>query len=194
MIWLTQFLDSFRTPPPFFKRYHYDLYFQPGHATVSHPDSIRAVVSRAKLIPGHRIEVETQEDPADPREVGMAVERRDALRKVFLENSIAEKRLEMHVCPVNGPVAKLGECALLGEIRMFPRVASLSAGVGEPLLSFRELGLLYSARDAVRFPKEHDLGELSRRWGQVDWKRIVGYESLSEWVNAGAHDPLYDRF
>lgn len=178
------------------KIYYFLVCFEPGNAAVTDClsiDSMRQAVWRAQIIPRHRIEIEAHEDLEDMRDAGMAMRRLEALRDYLLVNSIPEERLEMRVRSGKFWVPRTGEFARIGAIRLFPRVASLRSGVGEPLLSCAEVCLLQRARELVVFAKDRELGEFVKRFGQIDWTRIVGYPSLRQWVSKGARHPLYGR-
>ena len=168
--------------------------FEPGDATVTDSLSIESMsqaVWRARILPEHRIEIETHEDRADPREIGLAVSRSKVLRDFFLEKPIPEERLEMRVNPAGFRPPGTGALARRGEIHLFPRVASLGTGLGEPLLGYEEVDLLNSVFETVHYREDNDLGKFARWDGLIDWTRIVGYESLAKWVSAGARHPLF---
>ncbi len=143
--------------------------------------------SDTRKIPGHRIELKACEDPTDPQDAGCAQGRIDFLRRRFLAAQIDEKRLELSTssCYLAGPSA---------EIHLFPRVASLSKD-GQPFLSLEEIIALRTAREIVLLPPNEYTDSKRKsleRYTAKDWMRVIGKESLEEWVRAGAKHPLYD--
>ncbi len=120
---------------------------------------LRMAVERANVIEDHRIEIETHEDPADPREKGAAADRLEAMRRRFLAGStnlfgggdkiaaVTEVRLDMRIhrenCCREIPNDD-EEYARRAEIRMFPPVRS--QGAGTPFLDSAEVSILGWAR------------------------------------------------
>ncbi len=77
--------------------------FDAGSAELTDESSreIRMVVFRAHMVPEHRINIVTHEDPTDSRDQGMAVRRLDTLRRFCLAESISEERILLHTHPEN---------------------------------------------------------------------------------------------
>lgn len=69
------------------------------------------------------------------------------------------------------------------------RVASLFLDVGDRFLSSMEVNGLESARSATFDDDDAKCKELEGQYTTVEWKRIVGHESLRKWLEAGAYHP-----
>jgi hypothetical protein len=149
------------------------------------------VVFRARCIPGHRIVIETHEDPTDPCDVGAAMRRLETLRQHFVAESIDKQRLEMQIHATDCCKETPGEFARRAEIHLFPRVASLCPDVGDELLSEREVCGLDAARGATYQDVDTNCKELEGQYTTVEWKRILGHESLRQWLAAGAYHPYF---
>jgi len=181
------------------KNYIYIIRFDRGTAEVTdkRPDpkgTLWHVVFKATCIPEHRIAIEAHEDPADPCEVGAAMRRLEALRQHLVAKSIDAQRLEMQVhgkncCKETNGIP--GEFWRRAEIRLFPRVESLCTDVGDRFLSYREVYIFESAVLALITHDKVTCKELENQCTRDEWKRILGYESLREWIEAGGYHPLY---
>jgi hypothetical protein len=170
------------------KQYLFILLFDAGSAELSDEistESLRQAVWRAQGIPEHRIAIEAHEDRADSRDVGMAMRRLAALQSHFLTESVPEERLEMQTHTGNCCEEVHGEFARRVEIHLFPRVPSHYPDVGEPFLTYRELQVRQSAWEAVIFHDSEKCKQFEEKYTRTDWKRIVGYDSLREWVEEG---------
>ena len=185
---------------PVTKIYYASIEFDAGSAEFTDESSkgeLRMVIFRAHMIPEHRIDIVTHEDPADSRDKGMAVRRLETLRRFCLAESIPEERLGLHTHPENCSRCREnpGEYARLATACAIPRVASLSDETGEPYLGFEEVYTLQDARDAVRsaimYKNYARYEELERQHSRAEWRRIVGHDSLREWAQAGASHPFY---
>lgn len=149
---------------------------------------------RAHMAPGHRIAIKTYEDQSDPRDFGAAPRRMESLRLFMLAQDVGQARLEMQISAEPRGTGELGDYARCAQVTLFPRVASLCLGVGEPYLSYRELSMLQTAREIALIADVGDKrGLLQERFGEIDWMRLVGHSSFEDWAAAGAHHPLYDR-
>jgi hypothetical protein len=180
------------------KQYLFIVKFYPSSAEVCDEfskQSLRQAVWRARGIPDHRILIETHDDLSDSHDVGMATHRLEALRGYFVAESIDAQRIEGqdHTHTDNCPEHITGEFARRADIHLFPRVLSLCREIGDPFLSLDELSTLELARDTVLFPYRHDWKKVEEKCSKDEWKRIVGYESLTKWAFAGARHPLYDE-
>lgn len=85
---------------PVTKHYSYIILFNRGTAEVidKRPTGgLWHVVFKATCIPGHRIVIETHDDPVDPCEVGAAIHRLEALRQHLVAESVDEQQLEMQI-------------------------------------------------------------------------------------------------
>ena len=149
------------------------------------------MVVRARCIPGHRIVIEAHDDPAVPCEVGAAIRRLEALRQYFVAESVDEHRLEMQIHQENCCKEFPGEYARRAVISLFPRVASLFPDVGDRFLSSMEVDRLDAARFATFDDDDAKCQELECRYTTIEWKRIVGHESLRKWLEAGAYHPYF---
>ena len=181
---------------PVTKQYSYTISFDRGTAAVTDQHAtgpLMQVVTRAKcIIPEHRIFIETHDDPADPSDVGAAMRRLDALRQYLVAESLDAQRLEMRVHAGNCCRGTPSEFARRAEIRLFPRVASLCHGAGDQFLSYTEVCGLESAREATFFDElDTKCKKLECRYTTVEWKRILGHESLRKWIEAGAYHPYF---
>jgi hypothetical protein len=63
--------------------------------------------------------------------------------------------------------------------------------VGDRFLSYREVYILESAVLALITHDKVTCKELENQYTRDEWKRILGYESLREWIEAGGYHPLY---
>ena len=177
------------------KLYYGRVEFDAGSAELTDEYSkkeIGMVTLRAHMIPTHRIDIVTHEDPTDSRDKGMAVHRLDTLRRFCLAESIPENRLELHTHPELCSTCRenSGEYARYARACAFPCTASLS-DVGEFYLSFEEVVTLQSAREALMSKNYERWQELEKQYSPAGWRRIVGHDSLREWLRAGADHPLY---
>jgi hypothetical protein len=184
------------------KLYYWYIHFAPGSAEVTDEHSqaqLQTARFRIQIIPEHRIAIEAHDDPADPADSGTAPRRLEVLRDyVLATKSIDRQRLidpqrlvEMHTH--SGPCCKdfSGELARRAEIYLFPRVASLFPDVGDPFLSCKEFCALDSAIHAEMAHDTQRCEQLDEKHSKVEWKRIVGHDSLKKWIEAGAYHPLY---
>lgn len=151
------------------------------------------VIFRAHMIPEHRIDIVTHEDPTDSRDEGMAVRRLDTLRKFCLAESISEERIVLHTHPENCSSCSEfpGKFARRANACAFPRIASLSDEIGESDLSFEEVVTFQSAREALISKNYERWEELEKQHSPARWRRIVGHDSLRDWLRTGANHPLY---
>lgn len=178
------------------KQYLYSVQFEAGSVDVYDAvsmESLRQAISRAHGIPEHRIAIEAHDDPSDAREVGVAMRRLEALRRLFSAEGIVEQRLEMQTHSASCCQENQGRSARRAEVLLFPRVKSLCLEVGDPFLSFQEVSVLGSAREAAIPYQGEKCRRLEEQYSKYEWKRIVGYESLKKWAEAGARHPLYDE-
>lgn len=179
------------------KHYCYILCFERGSAEVRDKPLIEALwqlVMRTKCLPGHRINIKAHEDPADPCEVGAALRRLEALRHHLVGQSIDAQRIELQVhgqdcCQETKGVT--AEFWWRAEIQLFPRVTSLYPGVGDSLLSEREVSGLSAARSATFHDVDANCKELEGKYTTIEWQRILGHESLRQWIEACAYHPYF---
>ena len=179
---------------PVTKQYSYTISFDRGTAEVTDKYAIGTlmqVVVRAEcIIPEQRIFIETHDDPADPFDVGAAMRRLDALRQYLVAKSFDAQRLEMQVHAGNCCTGTPSEFARRAEIHLFQRVTSLCHGAGDQFLSYTEVCGLESAWEAT-FLDDLDTKKLECRYTTVEWKRMLGHESLRKWIEAGAYHPYF---
>jgi hypothetical protein len=137
--------------------------------------------------------IEAHEDRADPCEAGAAMRRLEVLRQYFLAESIEEERIELQTHAENccAELSKHREWCRRSDIYLFPRVVSLLPDVGGQLLSLREYNGLESARAATFEDDDTMCKKLEGEYTQVEWKRILGHETLREWLEAGAYHPYF---
>lgn len=179
------------------KTYHYFIQFARGSTAIINEIQDRCVLEqplcRAHCIPGHRVVIEAHEDRADPCEAGAAMRRLEVLRQYFLAASIEEERIELHTHAENccAELSKHREWCRRSDIYLFPRVVSLLPDVGGQLLSLREYNGLESARAATFEDDDTMCKKLEGKYTQVEWKRILGHETLREWLEAGAYHPYF---
>jgi hypothetical protein len=179
------------------KTYHYFIQFARGSTAIISEIQDRCVLEqplfRSHCIPGHRIVIEAHEDRADPCEAGAAMRRLEVLRQYFLAESIEEERIELHTHAENccTEKSKHREWCRRSDIYFFPRVVSLLPDVGGQLLSLREYNGLESARAATFEDDDTTCKKLEGKYTQVEWKRILGHETLREWLEAGAYHPYF---
>jgi hypothetical protein len=177
------------------KIYYGSIEFEAGSAELTDESSreIRMVIFRAHMIPEHWIDIVTHEDPTDSHDKGMAVRRLDTLRRFCLAESISEERIVLHTHYENCASCREfpGKFARRANACAFPRIASLSDEIGESYLSFAEVVTLQSAREALMSKDYERWEELEKQHSPAGWKRIVGHDSLREWLRAGADHPLY---
>jgi hypothetical protein len=181
------------------KHYSYTVYFDCGIAEITdkRPDprgTLWHAVFKATCIPGHRIIIKAHEDPVDPCEVGAALRRIEALRHYLVEKSIDAQRIETQVhekdcCKKMKETHE--ELCRRAEIHLFPRVESLCPDVGDALLSEREVSGLDAAMGATFQDVDANCKELEGQYTTVEWKRILGHESLRQWLDAGAYHPHF---
>ena len=179
------------------KHYLYTLRFERGSVEVRDKPLVEALwqlVMRTKCIPGHRIVIEAHEDPADPLEVGAALRRLKALRHHLVAQSIDAQRIELQVhgkdcCQETKGVP--AEFWWRAEIHLFPRVASLYPEVGDALLSEREVSGLEAARGETFHDVDANCKELEGQHTTVEWQRILGHDSLRQWIEASAYHPYF---
>ncbi|HSS29383.1 MAG TPA: hypothetical protein VLL06_00035 [Nitrospiraceae bacterium] len=74
---------------------------------------------------------------------------------------------------------------------MCPRVASLLPDVGDALLSEEEVRGLDAARGATFQDVDANCEELEGQHTTVEWKRILGHESLRQSIEAGTYHPYF---
>lgn len=153
---------------------------------------LEQALMRARGIPGHRIVIEAHEDRTDPCETGAAMRRLEVLRHHFITRSIAEDRLELQVhakncCTEN----KNHERCRRSDIYLFPLVESLFPEIGGRLLSLREYRSLESARAATFENDDATRRKLESKYTTVEWKCILGHETLRAWLESGAHHPYF---
>ncbi|MBH0201339.1 MAG: hypothetical protein HP496_03295 [Nitrospira sp.] len=154
---------------------------------------LEQALRRAHCIPGHRIVIEAHEDRSDPYETGAALRRLDVLRHHFIAGSVKEERLELQIhaencCPEE---SSNSEWRRRADIYLVPRVASLFPDIGGQLLSLRKYRGLESARAATFEDDDTTCKKLEGKYTQVEWKRILGHETLREWLEAGAYHPHF---
>ena len=179
---------------PATKHYLYIIRFDRGTAefTDKRPTgALWQIGLRARSIPGHRIVIHTHDDPTDPCDVGASTLRLEALRRHLVAESVNGQRLEMQIHARNCCKEFPGEYARRAEIHLFPRVESLFPDVGDRLLSSMEVHGLDSAMGATYDDDDSKSKELERQYTTVEWKRIVGHESLRKWLEAGAYHPYF---
>ncbi|MBT5873597.1 MAG: hypothetical protein HOH43_09275 [Candidatus Latescibacteria bacterium] len=178
------------------KTYRYVFRYDSGSTDVTGEidrKTLWLVVWRACVIPEHRIEINTHDDPADSRDVGLAITRLQPLQRRFLSASIPEERIELRPHPENCCKEVPIDYARRAEISLFPRIANLSGDPDEYFLSYDEVNTLQSAREAVIFEDLTRYTLLCEQHTQADWRRILGYDSLDEWADAGAFHSLYSE-
>jgi hypothetical protein len=179
------------------KTYSYYIRFARGSTAIISEIQGRCVLEqplfRAHCIPGHRIVIEAHEDRADPCEAGAAIRRLEVLRQHFIAESIQEERLELHTHAENCCTgqSKNREWYRRADIYLFPRVASLFLDVGGRLLSLREYDGLQSARTATFEDDDTTRKKLEGKYTTVEWKRILGHETVQAWLEAGAYHPYF---
>jgi hypothetical protein len=166
------------------KHYDYWLYYDSGCETPD-DDSINALqlmLWRAKKFRNYRIRVVAHDDTSDLREAGMAAFRLNVLTRHFIAESIAAHHLEArihdeHCCREvpswlkdhfeSGVTDAKSLADLAGyyrraaNVRMFPRVASLSPGFGSPYLDYEEIDTLQIARELILFVDKVDLVQVA---------------------------------
>lgn len=175
------------------KTYHYFIQFARGSVDITNDINDRSALEqplvRARDIPGHRIVIEAHEDRADPCEIGVAMPRLEVLRQYFLAESVEEDRIELLIHAENCCTEefKHRELCRHADIYLFPQVTSLFPDVGGRLLSLREYRGLESARGVTFKVDDVTCKKLEGEFTKVEWKRILGYETLREWLEAGAY-------
>jgi hypothetical protein len=180
------------------KLYYYTVKFDAGSDEIRDRLStmgLQQAVLRAPMLPDHRLTIEAHEDRADAREIGLAMRRLETL-KTFLVEAGVLLPIELQAHTNNCLRCNGGESSRCGDLIMFPRVASLGLEVGDPFLTIDEVHALRLARETICpvWRHEQEWQELDSRYPKEQWKRIVGHESLKQWMEAGALHPLYDDF
>ncbi len=190
-----------------YKIYDYSVYYERGSARAI-PGDVEDAIERAQMIPKYmRIEILAHEDPTDPSEKGVAALRLEDARRKFIElMPSSEERMEIYThsgdhCAWCQMVSDRSFARTV-EIHFFQRVESLSSKTDRPYLDFDEVALLRSIKWYVHEGAVDRIKELeaSREvfspvtctFTPVDWKRIVGRDSLIEWFQAGAYHPAFD--
>ncbi|NUZ08845.1 hypothetical protein [Piscinibacter koreensis] len=177
------------------KIYSFGLYFNAGSSCMGDLPAMGSISQapwRARMIPAHRVAIDTYEDPHDPRDRGAAAQRMESVRLYMVDQGVDSSRLEMQVHAGTAGASPTGESARRADVTLFPRVASLTSRPGDPDLNLAEVRCLQRARELALFPDSEMRSFFEERWREIDWMRVVGHPSFDDWAARGAPHPLYE--